>query len=136
MAKTKPSPTSALPSFEEALAQLEATVHDLEDGQIGLEESLARYENGVKLLRHCYDLLTKAQRRVELLSGVDAQGNPVTRPIEEEPSDTLEEKARRRSRRRTATTESDETTGPVPSGDDSCPPADGGDDVDEPGRLF
>lgn len=134
MAKTKPNETNVPPSFEEALAQLETTVHDLEDGQIGLEESLARYENGVKLLRHCYELLTKAQRRIELLTGVDAQGNPLTRPLEEEAGDTLEEKARRRSRRRTAARETDDAQDPFHLGEESDP-AEGG-DIDEPGRLF
>jgi len=135
MAKSKPTETTAALSFEQALAELEKTVHDLEEGQIGLEESLARYENGVKLLRHCYNLLGGAQRRVELLSGVDAQGNPITRPIQEEEAGTLEEKARRRSRRRTAAPEAVETPDPGRLGDDarSTSPAD---DVDEPGRLF
>ena len=36
--------------FEDALAELEQVVRDLEDGQIGLEESLSRYERGVGLI--------------------------------------------------------------------------------------
>jgi len=135
MAKSKSSETSERPGFEESLARLEKTVHELEDGHIGLEEALAHYEGGVKLLRHCYDLLAKAQRRIELLSGVDAQGNPVTQPMEEEPSDSLEQKARRRSRRRTAAPEASETAESGHSGDDDDPTA-GDDDVDAPGRLF
>jgi exodeoxyribonuclease VII small subunit len=35
-------PEEKVPSFEEALDRLEAIVHELEEGQIGLEESLAR----------------------------------------------------------------------------------------------
>ena len=42
----------------------------------GLNESLERYEEGVKLLRQSYELLQRAERRIELLSGVDAEGNP------------------------------------------------------------
>jgi exodeoxyribonuclease VII small subunit len=49
--------------FERALARLEEVVHLLEDGQLGLGESLGRYEEGVKLLRRAYDLLEKAERR-------------------------------------------------------------------------
>ena len=45
------------PTFEQALADLETIIHDLEEGKIGLEESLARYERGVALLRHCRDLV-------------------------------------------------------------------------------
>ena len=45
------------PSFEQALASLEQIVHDLEEGRLGLAESLARYEEGVKLLKQCHGLL-------------------------------------------------------------------------------
>ena len=38
-------------SFEQALAQLEQTVARLEDGQLGLDESLAQYEQGIKYLQ-------------------------------------------------------------------------------------
>lgn len=89
------------PTFEEALAGLEQIVHDLEEGQIGLNEALARYEQGVKLLRHCHDLLEKAERKIEMLSGVDAQGNPVAQPFDDQAM-SLDEKAEGRARRRTA----------------------------------
>lgn len=83
MAKRRPKQEAAQrPSFEEALKQLEGIVHLLEEGDIGLNEALARYEEGVKLLRQSYDLLEHAERRIELLSGVDAEGNPVSRPFE------------------------------------------------------
>lgn len=72
------------PSFEAALASLEQIVHDLEEGQLGLAESLTRYEGGVKLLKQCFGLLENAERKIELLTGVDAAGNPVTRPFDDE----------------------------------------------------
>jgi exodeoxyribonuclease VII small subunit len=90
------------PSFEEALAELEAIVHALEDGQLGLAESLGRYERGVNLLRQCYVLLEGAERRIEILSGLDAQGNPITQPLADTSSLTLDEKVQQRSRRRSA----------------------------------
>jgi len=68
--------------FEQSLARLEEIVHALEDGSLGLNEALAQYEQGVKLLRQSYDLLQRAERRIELLSGVDAEGNPVTEPFD------------------------------------------------------
>ncbi len=37
----------------------------------------------MKLLRRCHDLLQRAERRIELLSGVDAEGNPITTPLED-----------------------------------------------------
>jgi exodeoxyribonuclease VII small subunit len=134
MPKNESTESPAAVTFEQAIAQLEAIVHELEEGQVGLEESLARYEQGVKLLRRCHELLSRAQRRIELLSGVDAQGAPVTRPMEEE-SGTLEQKAARRSRRRSAEPTPDKTTEGRHSGD-SGESADGPPDVDETGRLF
>ncbi len=98
------------PSFEEALERLEEIVRRLEEGEIGLNEALARYEEGVKLLRRCYDLLENVERRIEVLSGVDAEGNPVAVPMEEPPSGAS---GRRRGR-------SGSATGP------SSPPSQGG----------
>ena len=89
-----------LPSFEEALLELGEIVQELEEGQIGLSQALARYEEGVRLLKQCYGLLEHAERRIELLTGVDAAGNPVTEPFEETGGATLEEKSQARSRRR------------------------------------
>jgi len=83
MAPSAPSPPSEPPSFEQSLARLDEIVHLLEEGQLGLDEALARYEEGVKLLRQGYQLLEKAERRIELLSGLDAEGRPVTRPLED-----------------------------------------------------
>lgn len=68
--------------FELALAELERVVRDLDDGQIGLEEALSRYEQGVKLLKRCYGQLRDAEKRIVELVGVDAAGNVVTRPFE------------------------------------------------------
>ena len=100
-------PTNAAPlSFEAALKRLEEIVHSLEEGNIGLNESLERYEEGVKLLRQSYELLERAERRIELLSGVDADGNPITQPFDD--TATLDKAAdadastKRRSRRRSA----------------------------------
>lgn len=102
MAKQKPEPRDPQePSFEEALRQLEGIVRQLEEGELGLDEALARYEDGVKLLRRCHQLLEQAERRIELLSGVDAEGNPICTPLED-PSLPLDEKAKQRSRRRSS----------------------------------
>ena len=87
--------------FEAALAELEEIVHALEDGEIGLSESLARYERGVKLLRRCYHTLDGAQRRIEMLTAVDSEGRPVLAQVDDSEL-TLAEKAERRSRRRTS----------------------------------
>lgn len=87
------------PNFEESLESLEKIVRELEDGRLGLGESLAQYEAGVKHLQECYRQLEAAERKIELLTGVDAEGNPVTVPFEEREM-SLTEKAANRSRRR------------------------------------
>ena len=69
--------------FEESLERLEEIVHQLEGGELGLNDSLARYEEGVKLLRQSYEALQNAERKIELLSGLDAQGNPVAQPFDD-----------------------------------------------------
>jgi exodeoxyribonuclease VII small subunit len=69
-------------TFEDALAELEKVVHDLEDGETGLEQALERYERGVALLRRCYDQLRKVEQRIVELTGKDEAGNPVLKPFE------------------------------------------------------
>ncbi len=55
-------------TFEQAMAELEAIVERIEGGEVGLEKSLAEYERGVALVKHCREMLTRAQQRVEELS--------------------------------------------------------------------
>ena len=81
MSQPQPEPIRT-PSFEEALAELETIVRELEAGDSCLEDSLSRYEQGVGLLKHCYSQLRQAEQRVLLLSGEDADGRPVTQPFE------------------------------------------------------
>jgi exodeoxyribonuclease VII small subunit len=82
--KSTTEPTGNPLSFEKALERLEEIVHQLEEGDLGLSEAMSRYEEGVKLLRQSFDLLERAERKIELLSGVDADGNPVTQPFDDE----------------------------------------------------
>lgn len=69
------------PSFEQAIQRLQAIVEELERGELGLDRSLERYEEGVKLLRRCHEVLQKAESRIELLAGADAEGRPVSSPL-------------------------------------------------------
>lgn len=58
--------------YEAALAELDAVLGRLEDGQVGLEEAMGLYERGVQLVRRCSALLDGAERRVsELTAGPD-----------------------------------------------------------------
>ncbi len=65
---TEQTPAEDL-KFGDALAELEAIVSALEGGQLDLEESLARYERGVALLRACQAKLADAQQKVTMLMG-------------------------------------------------------------------
>lgn len=60
--------TSDSPSFEDALAQIEAIIERIESGQTGLEQSLTEYERGVALINHCRSKLDGARRQVEDLT--------------------------------------------------------------------
>ncbi len=51
-------------SFEDALAGLEEIADEIERGEIGLEESIAKYEKGMKLLQRCRDILASAEQRI------------------------------------------------------------------------
>ena len=96
--KAKKSDSQQL-SFEESLAQLEETVQQLEAGQLGLNESLELYERGIKTLKECHEALSAAERRIELVTGVDDAGNAKTESFDEGDL-TLEQKRTKRSRRR------------------------------------
>ena len=90
------------PTFEKSLEELEAIVAKLEGGKLGLDESLDEYEQGVKHLKACYNLLNAAERRIELVSKVDSEGNASTSQFEADGDETLEQKGASRSRKRSA----------------------------------
>ena len=54
--------------FEEAMKRLEKIVNDLEGGKLSLDDSLKKYEEGVKLSRFCHKTLQAAQKKVQVLS--------------------------------------------------------------------
>ena len=58
-------------TFEEAQAQLEAIVAAIEQGKIGLEESISQYEKGTKLLRRCRAILAGAEAKIQQLQLAD-----------------------------------------------------------------
>lgn len=67
------SDTSPVADFEHSMQALEDLVGKMETGDMTLEESLAAYERGVGLYRHCQTALEQAELRVRLLSD---PGNP------------------------------------------------------------
>jgi exodeoxyribonuclease VII small subunit len=59
---------STIKDFEAAIAELEAIVKKLEEGDQALEPSLQLYERGVHLSRYCHAQLEEAERRIEVLN--------------------------------------------------------------------
>ena len=79
MAKKAPTPAT----FETALKKLEGVLESLEHGDLALEESLAAFEEGVRLVKFCQQKLDEVEKRVELLLK-DEAGQFFTRPFPEE----------------------------------------------------
>ena len=79
-----PEPDIASLPFEKAIEELENIVRRLERGEVPLEESIAIYERGEALKRHCEALLKRAEARIEKITvgpGGEAQG---TSPLDVE----------------------------------------------------
>jgi exodeoxyribonuclease VII small subunit len=85
--------------FELALVELEAIVRRLEQGGGPLEQALGDYATAIELLKSCHGRLEEAERKIEILSGIDAQGNPITREIDDAAL-SLEDKHENRGDRR------------------------------------
>lgn len=103
--ETEDSGESTAPSiegFEEDLGAVERIVRKLEGGELSLAQSLEAYEQGVARIKRCHRILASAQRRVELLTGIDDEGQVQTEPFDSDEL-SLEEKQLQRSRRRSST---------------------------------
>jgi exodeoxyribonuclease VII small subunit len=67
MPSETPAPVPSVSDFEQSLEALEQLVDRMEHGDMTLEESLAAYERGVGLYRHCQTALEQAELRVRML---------------------------------------------------------------------
>ena len=101
-------------TFEQALQQLEAVVRDLESTETGLDKSLARYEDGVQLLKRCREILDAAEQKIRQLTGVDAQGQPITREFEPPAADERAANDRDDAAKREPAAAAKRTTGRTP----------------------
>ena len=70
-----------LKDFEKSLQHLEKIVSNMESGELGLEESLEQFEQGIKLAKACQDTLANAEIRVEQL--IEKNGLQQTVPFED-----------------------------------------------------
>ncbi|MBQ9279811.1 MAG: exodeoxyribonuclease VII small subunit [Clostridia bacterium] len=67
-------------SFEEALAELESAVKELENDKLTLEESVKKFERGIELSNHCNTLLSEAEKSITVLIE-NANGEVVEEPF-------------------------------------------------------
>ena len=80
MAKKNQTPPK---DFEDALRELEQILGEIERGEVGLEESLVKYERGNFLIQHCQTILNSAEKQIELLTkGADGalKATPMSEP--------------------------------------------------------
>ncbi|MGY9011123.1 MAG: exodeoxyribonuclease VII small subunit [Rhodobacterales bacterium] len=69
-------------TFEQAMADLEQVVTQLERGDVALEDSIALYERGAQLKKHCEAKLKQAEEKVAAIT-LDGNGQPSgTTPVE------------------------------------------------------
>ena len=53
--------------FEEAIQKLEEIAKELESGTLGLDESVEKFEEGMKLSKTCTKMLNEAEKRINIL---------------------------------------------------------------------
>ncbi|OFZ20139.1 MAG: exodeoxyribonuclease VII small subunit [Bdellovibrionales bacterium GWB1_55_8] len=80
MAENSTASTAGALRFEEALEQLQSAVKRLEGGELGLEDALRCFEDGVRLTRICQEHLSVAEQRVDVLMK-SATGEPEMQPF-------------------------------------------------------
>jgi exodeoxyribonuclease VII small subunit len=71
------------PKFEQAMERLDAIVEAMESGEIGIEESIAKYEEAMELAAHCREVLDQAEQRIKKIQQ-DAAGRLRAEPFEPE----------------------------------------------------
>jgi exodeoxyribonuclease VII small subunit len=64
-------------SFEQAIKELTGIVNKIEQGQVPLQDSLEQYEKGMGLIKHCKEILKKAEDRIEKISEQQNTGDRI-----------------------------------------------------------
>ena len=72
-------------NFEKAVEELEQILGQIESGELGLEETLVKYERGNFLIQHCREVLSAAEKQIELISK-GADGSLQSQPLEPPPA--------------------------------------------------
>ena len=68
-------------TFEESIIRLEEILKQLEGDKVDLATALAQYEEGVRLLKNCHEILESARHKIEILRGVGTDGEPIVEPL-------------------------------------------------------
>ena len=64
--------------FEQAMARLEQIVASIEQGKIGLEESIKQFEEGMSLIRQCRTVLAEAEMKIQQFQASGTEGVEAT----------------------------------------------------------
>lgn len=81
--------------FEQHLQEVEQAVKSLEGGKLGLEESIEKYEQGIKALKECYGILERAEKKIQMLVR-EKDGTLAARDFETGAPGTEERKPRKK----------------------------------------
>ncbi len=123
MPKAKPS------SFEKDLSRLEEIVAALEEGGLSLDDSLKRFEEGIKLAGRCQKALTEAEQKIEVLTQ-NAEGELEAKPFGDEAAPSVEKT------RKGAVAEAKAQEGPEVFSDGAPLPPEPDEDLEEGELLF
>ena len=66
--------------FEDAMERLDAIVEAMESGEIGIEESVSKYEEAMQLAAHCRKILDQSEQRIRRIQ-IDSAGKATTEPF-------------------------------------------------------
>ncbi len=78
------SPDPSTMTYEQAVAALESSIEKIEEGTIGLEQSIASYRYGTALIKRCREVLDKAEQEIEMLDGAHNESSSASPPADEE----------------------------------------------------
>jgi exodeoxyribonuclease VII small subunit len=73
-------------NFEAALTEIERILHEIESGEVGLEQSLLKYERGNFLIHYCRGVLSTAEKQIEQLHKAgdgSLEAKPLNKPAAE-----------------------------------------------------
>lgn len=74
MAEKKQNNSIEKMNFEDSIRELTNIVGKIEQGQIPLQDSIEQYEKGMTLIKHCREILLKAEKRIEKISQTEDKG--------------------------------------------------------------